>query len=509
MATLNDEQRAAALRTLRSDLTAHAAHCASIKDKFGRVVPFLFNRAQRYTHERLEAQKKERGMVRALVLKGRQQGISTYICERYYHQVTMHSKGAFIVAHEDKATTNLFAMVKRLNDHNPVAPSTKASNAKELIFGVIDSGYKLATAGSKDVGRSNTAQLLHGSEFAFWDNPQMHLAGLGNTIADAPGSEIILESTANGVGNAFHLMWQQAEAGQGDYIAIFVPWFWQDEYRAAVKPDFQLTDEDRLYQDAFALDDEQMQWRRNKIETYGQGFEWLFDQEYPGSAAMAFKNSTVNPLINPAHVAAAVNSQFRDTGGALTIGCDPAGDGVNDADRTAIAFRRGRMAYRIEYHQGLDTMQIAGKLAQYDREFQPDGLFVDKGGLGAGVYDRLREMGIPVHGINSATAAMNPERYENRRAEMWWLMKDWLEDQPARLPNDASLISDLTAPQPRVSSNGRKLVEKKSDMKKRSVRSPDGADALALTFALPVPKGSRNIHPQHHETYGTPTSAGY
>lgn len=509
MATLTDEQREAALRTLRSDLTAHAAHCASIKDKSGRVVPFLFNRAQAYVHEQLEEQLAKRGMVRALILKGRQQGVSTYICERYYQQVTMRSKSAFIVAHEDKATTNLFAMVKRLNDHNLIAPSTKASNAKELIFGEIDAGYKLATAGSKDVGRSNTAQLLHGSEFAFWDNPQMHLAGLGNTIADAPGSEIILESTANGIGNAFHLMWQDAEAGKGDYIAIFVPWFWQEEYRAPVKPDFELTDEDRIYKAAFGLDDEQMQWRASKITTYGQGFEWLFDQEYPGSAAMAFKNSTVNPLVNPAHVAAAVGSQYRDTGGALTIGCDPAGDGVNDADRTAIAFRRGRMVFRVEYHNGLDTMQIAGKLAAYDRDYEPDGLFVDKGGLGAGVYDRLRELGIAVHGINSATAAIDSERYENKRAEMWWLMKEWLEDQPARLPNDAALISDLTAPQPRTSSNGRKLVEKKEHMKKRGVRSPDGADAVALTFALPVARGSRAIGQMAGTTNSTPTSAGY
>jgi hypothetical protein len=105
------------------------------------------------------------------------------VAARFYHQTsTQPGRGAFIVAHEDKATANLFKMVKRYHDHNPMAPSTKASNAQELIFGALDSGYKLATAGSKDVGRSNTAQLMHGSEFAFWDNAQSHLAGIGNTI---------------------------------------------------------------------------------------------------------------------------------------------------------------------------------------------------------------------------------------------------------------------------------------------------------------------------------------
>ena len=483
---VTDVEREQALRRVRDSLEVFAAHCAQIKDKAGRLAAFAFNRAQKYVHERLEQQKAKTGKVRALVLKGRQQGVSTYIGARFYHLVTTHTKSAFIVAHEDKATGNLFEMVKRYQAHNPLAPSTKASNAKELIFGAIDAGYKLATAGTDDVGRGNTSQLIHGSEFGFWRNPQKHLAGLGNTVADIDGSEIILESTANGVGNAFHLMWQDAEAGKGEYIAIFVPWFWQDEYRALVPADFELTDEERLLQAAYGLDAEQLQWRRNKIISYGAGFEWLFCQEYPCCAAEAFQTSTTNPLISPANVMTAVSSLYREERAPLVIGCDPAGDGVNDPDRTAIVFRRGRMVFRVEYHSGLNTMQVAGKLAEYWREHQPDGLFVDKGGLGAGIYDRLIEINIPVIGVNSASQATDSERYENKRAEMWWLMKEWLEDQPCRIPNDAPLISDLTAPQPRVSSNGRKLVEKKTDMSKRGVRSPDGADALALTFAMPV-----------------------
>jgi len=504
---MTDDEREAALRKARDNLLVFISHCAKIKDKSGRLVQFQLNRAQRYVHERLEEQRARTGMVRALILKGRQQGVSTYTAARFYHGVTMFGKSAFIVAHEDKATTNLFDMVKRYNDHNLLAPSTKNSNAKELIFGAIDAGYKLATAGTDDVGRSNTAQLIHGSEFGLWRNPQMHLAGLGNTVADLVGSEVILESTARGVGNAFHLMWQEAEAGRGDYEAIFVPWFWQDEYRAPVKPGFELSKEDQEYQAAYDLDMEQMAWRAGKISTYGQGFEWLFDQEYPATPSLAFQSATTNPLISPNHVMLAVNSLYRDNFAPLLIGCDPAGDGVNDADRTAIAFRRGRMVYRMEYHSGLDTMQIAGKLAEYSREFRPDGLFVDKGGLGAGVFDRLNELSIPVIGVNSATAATDTERYENKRAEMWWRMKEWFEDQPCRIPNNAALISDLTAPQPKVSSNGRKLLEKKEDMKKRQVRSPDGADAIALTFAEPV--GHRGGHYQVPVNREAPTSAGY
>lgn len=497
----------ARLAKLVDNLEAFSAHCLKVLSKEGELVPFIWNKAQRYIHAKLEQQKAEKGYVRALVLKGRQQGCSTYVAARYYNRTsTNFGKRAFIVSHEDKSTTNLFNMVKRYDDHNPLAPSKKASNAQELVFGRLDSGYKLATAGSKDVGRGNTAQMLHGSEFGFWANAQTHLAGLGNSIPLAAGTEIILESTANGLGNAFHLMWEQAEAGMGEYIAIFVPWMWQEEYRLPVPEGFKLNDEELKYKEAYGCDMEQMVWRRAKITEYGSGFEWLFDQEYPATASLAFQTSTKNPLISPADVSMAVRSKYADMNAPLVIGCDPAGDGVNDADRTAIAFRRGRVCFRVEYHQGLNTMQIAGKLAEYNNEFAPDGMFIDKGGLGAGIYDRLIELNVPVVGVNNAEKARDPERYENKRAEMWWTMKEWFEDQPSRIPNDPALISDICAPEPKVSSNGRKLLEKKEDMKKRQIRSPDGADALSLTFAEPVAfRTSQTIG----GGWKAPTTAGY
>ena len=514
---LTDKERG--LLLLQTDLEAHALHCAKILTKGGQLLPFVWNKAQRYIHARLEQQLKETGMVRALILKGRQQGCSTYVGERFYQRTSMNAgQNAFIVTHEDKATASLFKMVKRYHDHNPLAPSTKASNAQELVFGKLDSGYKLATAGSKDVGRGNTARLLHGSEFGFWDNAQTHLAGLGNTIPsglEGKGTEIILESTANGLGNAFHLMWQDAEAGKGEYIAVFVPWYWQDEYRTAPRADLVLTIDDAKYQKAYGLDLMQMQWRANKITEYGRGFEWLFDQEYPATAALAFKTSTMNPLINPSQVQMAVKSQYLDLTAPLIIGVDPAGDGEGKSDRTAIAFRCGRVCFQIEYHDKLNTMQIAGKLAGYWRDgipvagihLWPDAIFVDKGGLGVGIVDRMNELNIPVIGVMFGSAANDPEIYLNKRAEMWWLMKDWFEDEPCRIPDDAQLISDLCAPQPVENSKARKQLESKKEMAKRQIRSPDGGDALALTFAEPVqPRAGKDLR---GKSGSTATTAGY
>lgn len=481
-----------ALRDLIDNDEAYCANCMKVLDKDGKLVPFVWNRAQRHIHAKLEEQRAEKGYVRALILKGRQQGCSTYVAARFYRKTsTRKGKRAFIVSHEEKSTTNLFNMVKRYDDHNPLAPSKKASNAQELVFARLDGGYKLATAGSKDVGRGNTAQLLHGSEFGFWANAQTHLAGIGNSIPLQEGNdtEIILESTANGMGGAFHLMWQEAEAGRGEYIAIFVPWYWQEEYRLPAREGFELSDKDEKYMRAYGLDMEQMQWRASKIAEYGKGFEWLFDQEYPATAAMAFQTGTQNPLINPTDVSEAVNTKFRELSGPLIIGCDPAEEGF---DRTAIVFRQGRTVFRVEYHEKKRPMQVAGILGGYWKEFSPDAMFVDKIGIGSGIVDRLLELNIPVIGVNSGMTANDPELYENKRAEMWWLMKEWVEDHPNRLPNDAALISDLIAPQPKVTSKSKRLLESKKDMKARGIRSPDGGDALALTFAEPVIKRDDN-----------------
>lgn len=480
------------LLALRDRLELFSRECLVILDKKGNRSPFLWNRAQHYIHERLEEQRRAKGYVRALILKGRQQGCSTYVAARYYHKCSMNfGRHAFIVSHEEKSTANLFGMVKRYHEHNPIAPSTKYSNAQELVFGKLDAGYKLATAGSDDVGRGNTAQLLHGSEFGFWRNAAMHLAGIGNSIALAEGTEIILESTANGIGNQFHSMWQAAEKGEGEYIAIFVPWYWQDEYRLPVPESWQPTAEERRYQDAYGLDDAQMVWRRAKIAEYGKGMEWLFDQEYPATAALAFQTSTRNPLISPHDVQCAVNSQYLETQGPFIIGCDPAEEGE---DRTSMVHRWGRVVFRVEYHEKKKPMEVAGMLARYwtqgvpfrGTKVLPDAIIVDRTGIGAGIYDRLLELNIPAIGVHSGSKALDSEAYENKRAEMWWTMKEWIEEVPNRLPNDAALISDLSAPEPKVTSKGKNLLESKKDMKKRGIRSPDGGDALALTFAEPV-----------------------
>lgn len=482
---------------LRSDFEFYARNCLLIRTKSGQVEPFKFNRAQQFIHERLEEQKSRTGKVRALILKGRQQGVSTYSGGRYYHKTTMF-KGirTFILTHEDQATQNLFDMVNRYHDNCPVfvKPSTGSANAKELSFAKLDSGYKVGTAGTKGVGRSSTIQCFHGSEVAFWPHAETHAAGVLQAVPDEIGTEVILESTANGVGNLYHKMWKEAEAGQSDYIAIFVPWYWQDEYRKPAPDDFVETQEEREYREAYGLTAEQIVWRRNKIKELGD--ETLFKQEYPATAAEAFQMSGHDSYIKPEAVVRA-RKHTAEPSGQLVIGFDPSRYGD---DAGSMARRRSRKVLKVERRYKLSTMESAGWCKQVIDEEKPARLFIDVGGLGAGIYDRLVEMGYGhiVRAVNFGSDPFEPPKRDargeiqggqpyNRRAEMWKASKDWLDDPAgADIPDEDFLQADACGPGYKYNSNQMLLLESKEDMRRRGVPSPDGWDSVALTFAEPV-----------------------
>lgn len=484
---LTPRERELRLR-FRDDFTFYAPRALRIRTKTGQVAPFRLNRAQTYLHERLEDQRERTGKVRALILKGRQQGISTYTEGRFYWKVT-HRKGvqAFILTHEQAATDNLFKMVARYHEHCPaiLKPQTQASNAKELIFGRLDSGYKVGTAGTKGTGRSATVQFFHGSEVAFWPHADEHAAGVMQAVPDAPDTEILLESTANGMGNLFHRMWQKAEAGLSEYIAVFIPWFWQPEYRKACPPGFRPSEEEIEYADLYGIDSEQINWMRAKVAEFN-GDTGLFNQEYPATPALAFQYSKTDCFIPAEPILKARKCRVEEPHGAIVAGLDPARFGD---DRTALVIRKGRKVLHVQTWTGKDTMEVAGLLVKAKQEHGIDMAFIDVGGLGAGVVDRLRELGHgtwtrPVNGGEKASDS----GYVNKRAEMWGKMKEWLSEPPVEIPDSDELQADLMAPGYAFDSHTRLKLEKKEDIKKRGMRSPDLADALALTFAFPFVK---------------------
>lgn len=485
---LSEKEKAIRIK-LRDDFEHYASRCLKIRAKSGKVQPFELNEAQRYIHSRVEHQLMTTGKVRALILKGRQQGCSTYVEGRFYWKVS-HSKGkrAFILTHEEDATNNLFEIANRYHENCPdlVKPTTSAANAKELYFDSLDSGYKVGTAGNKAVGRSSTVQMFHGSEVGFWPNAQAHAAGILQAIPDSAETEIFLESTANGIGNFFHSQWQAAESGLSEYIAIFVPWYWQPEYVKAVPEEFELDSEDIEYQEAYKLTLEQMAWRKAKIIELRD--ESLFKQEYPATAAEAFQVSGLDPYIAPTLVLKARKTENVEAFGPKKLGVDPARFGD---DRTSLCYRQGRKVHWIRSYAKKNTMEVAGIVKKAIDEINADQIAIDIGGLGAGVYDRLLELVEDrklnhVIAVNSSESPIDAKKYTNKRAEMWGEIKEWLENGPVSLPDSDETQADLTQIRYAYDSNNALKMEKKEDMKKRGFRSPDTADALGLTFARPV-----------------------
>jgi hypothetical protein len=157
------------------------------------------------------------------------------------------------------------------------------------------------------------------------------------------------------------------------------------------------------------------------------------------------------------------------------------------SDASALAKRQGSIVHEVRTWRGLDLMQTCGVVkSEYDATFgamRPTEILVDSIGLGAGVCDRLRELGLPARGINVSESPSMGELYTNLRAELWFRLKGWLEARDCRLPNEEGLFAELVSPRYSFASNGKRKVESKDEMKRRGLPSPDKADALCLTMA--------------------------
>lgn len=211
--------------------------------------------------------------------------------------------------------------------------------------------------------------------------------------------------------------------------------------------------------------------------------EHLFRQEY----LCDFTADTEDVLIPVSLVSEACARRYAPAEIAHApkiIGVDPARFG---ADRSVIFKRRGLQAFAPEVLRKTDNMTLAARVAAAARDFRPDALFVDAG-CGGGVIDRLRQLGFAVTEVNFGAAPFKSGQYANKRAEMWGETAEWLRAGGA-LPADADLKADLCSVRYDFDAAGRLRLESKDTLKARTGRSPDLADALALTFAMPVRAG--------------------
>lgn len=291
--------------TSRSDSQAtfetYSRDNIKIVDKDRRLVPLVLNHTQKVILRAI-ADCRRRGVPpRLIILKSRQVGCSTLSIARiFWAAVTRMNRSGLVIAHNDKSTRALFRMVRVMLGNHPAPPSTKLDNVREVHFEHNDSRIQVETAG---MVRGYTASEVLCSEFAFWEDAVEAFVALMQGVPRSVDSLVVVESTANGVGNKFHALWTNAMRDQADpdipddergWVPIFVPWFVHEEYQKPARFGAeQLTPEERtlftLYPEHMTL--EKVAWRRWCVRTNLDGDEEKFRVEYPCTPDEAFQGS--------------------------------------------------------------------------------------------------------------------------------------------------------------------------------------------------------------------------
>lgn len=273
------------------------------------MVPLDVNTPQQRVRDSILAAEREERPARTIVLKARRMGISTIVQGTFCHRGCTRAgfKARTIADDHDKAS-NLHGMLETMYEHlpSPIRPDRVATRAGRELRLANGSSFKTETAKDAHAGRSSSSGALHASEFAFWDYPENTLVAMLQTVPDVPGSIVVIESTAFGMGNPFHTEWLRAERGQSGYDPIFFPWMDDPGYdhgdHILLHHLGELDDEEHYLHETLGVRPGQLSWRRHKLKQDLLGNIDLFHQEYPATPEEAFL-STGRPFFDRGHIA--------------------------------------------------------------------------------------------------------------------------------------------------------------------------------------------------------------
>jgi len=261
------------------------------KDADKGLIHLTVNKAQEVVVDEYIKQMKEIGYVRMIISKYRQAGFSTISSALIFHRTLFFKNTRAVIISLDKPTTeSIFSMSKTFWENLPenVRPELGVSNKREMVFKENDSKFRLFTAGADNPGRGTTNTALLCDETAFFQNADKVMAGLFQSVALTKGSIIIINSTSNGAQGVYYDLWNKAEKGEGNFTPLFVPWHLQDEYRLKCPDNIELTPDEGRLKERWALDNEQIFWRRIKVAETSTA---MFKQEYPFTAEESFLQS--------------------------------------------------------------------------------------------------------------------------------------------------------------------------------------------------------------------------
>lgn len=293
---------------LRYDFEFWAAKCAKIKHKSrGEIVPFILNRGQRRVVEVLESQRRAGKPVRLIVLKARQWGCTTVV-EMYMAWVQcclVRNWHSLLCAQVHEASSSIRNMLTMLLDNYPEefwqgdkgAPALVAFQGQQGIREIRGRDCHLTLASSESVNsvRGSDYAMAHLTEVAFWKDtptakPEDFIRTICGSVAREPLTMVVMESTANGVGNFFHREWARSERGDSDKAAVFVPWYEIGIYSEEVTDPWalwcRLDSYERALWTDFGLPLERIAWYRSKRAEMSD--HTAFMAEYPTTPQEAF-----------------------------------------------------------------------------------------------------------------------------------------------------------------------------------------------------------------------------
>jgi hypothetical protein len=384
------DQRPGSLRG-RTVGMALAEHLLLVRTREGGAAPLKANAAQR-------AFERRRGE-RNIVLKARQMGLTTWAAARFFLKtITQPGTLTLEVAHTQEAAEEIFRIVHRFLDWMPEelragALRTSRANVRQIVFPELDSQYRVVSAGDRNAGRGLTVQNLHCSELARWPgDPAETLAGLRASMA--PGAELILESTPDGVGGCFHEEWQKA--GETGMVRHFFPWWMERRYRGKAVDEASLTEEERALITRKRLDLEQIGYRR-QIRADFRGLarqEYAEDEEscFLASGNSVFELEAIEKRLGtaPAAVETRRNGEMEIwlpplKGKQYVVAVDPSGGG-SEGDYSAaqvLEVETGLQCAEFAGHVGgLELARLVTKLAA---EYNQAWLVVERNNHGSGV----------------------------------------------------------------------------------------------------------------------------
>lgn len=231
---------------------------------------------------------------RIIVLKARREGVSTIVQATFAHRAfTRNNVKCYTIADEAESAQNLHGMTELMYESLPKALKPKkgvGSGSGRRLKLANGSDLRTETAQDKHAGRSGSATCVHASEFGFWPYPQQTLTAMLQIVPDETGTIVVIESTANGVGNLFHEEWLRAEEGNSAYVPLFFSWLDDPGYfKPTTASDLgELDDEEEVLHEVHKASLGQIAWRRHKISQDLQGRVENFHQEYPTTPEEAF-----------------------------------------------------------------------------------------------------------------------------------------------------------------------------------------------------------------------------